>query len=117
MQITMDGGADIRGYLATLEDFAVESRGVPVVLAREARNATLRNVRSAAGESGQEWRWRARRYFDATVRRMSARSCAPDVVRYRRRVIAESIASDLRQGGVSEERIRREVDEWLAHSA
>lgn len=114
MQSLLSRSDFAENYLSSLAESAILYRGVPEVLAREAHHATARNVRRAQDENVREWRKRAQSYFDATVRRMSARSNAPEVVKYRRRVIARLIANDLRTGGVSEDRIEREIQEWIA---
>ncbi len=104
-------------FVASCAERAIVSRGVPLALAEMAGEATRRNLRDTEWSTSREMRRRVRAYFDETLRRMSARSSHPEVARYRRTVIAALYAHDLRQAGVSEERIGREVEEWLACSA
>ena len=101
-------------FVSSCADSAILSRGVPPILAEMAREATVRNLCGMDFATSAEMRRRARAYFDETLRAMSARSSHPEVVSYRRSVIAALYADDLRQAGVCEERIEREVGEWLA---
>ncbi|MBS3957275.1 MAG: hypothetical protein KGZ40_07075 [Clostridiales bacterium] len=117
MVTLIDGGSVLEAYLATLVDRSVRARGVPETLAQAACEATLRNLSPSRGQSAHEIRARTRAYFNATVRRMSARSSAPEVIAYRRRVIAKLIAEDLKCGGVSAMRIASEVEEWACGRA
>ncbi len=103
-------------FVASCADTAVQSRGVPPVLATMASDATIRNLRGTQWTTSMEMRRRVRAYFDETVRAISARSAHPEVARYRRSVIAALYADDLRRAGVGEERIEREVGEWIACS-
>ena len=105
------------GLVASCAESAVLSRGVPMVLAEMACDATLRNLRGTEWSTPMEMRRRVRAYFDETLRAISARSSHPEVARYRRSVIAALYADDLRRAGVCEERIDREVGEWLANAA
>ena len=101
-------------FVSSCADSAILSRGVPPVLAEMAREATVRNLCGTDFATLAEMRRRARAYFDETLRAMSARASHPEVVRYRRSVIAALYADDLRRAGVREDRIEREIGEWLA---
>lgn len=105
---------DLAEYLEGLAASASAERGVPQELARHACEVTKRNL-SGLSEAALDdaSRMRAKAYFEAVIRRASARSKAPGVREYRMRAMAAAVAADLKESGADAERVSREVTAWL----
>lgn len=95
----MDTRSDrtVAGHTAVLARHAAASRGIPVRLARQAERATTDRFAGVCREPLNEGaRHRMAAYFDAVVRRGAFRIADPDVMVYRRRLVAMSIEEDMR---------------------
>lgn len=104
----------LKMYARELARTAHNEHGVPEQLADRARTATVRNLAHLGNDVlGSSGRRRVKAYFDAVVRRASARATGPGVREYRLKVMAASVAADLRASGADGERISDEVDAWL----
>ncbi|MBE0417576.1 MAG: hypothetical protein IBX63_07415 [Coriobacteriia bacterium] len=101
-------------YTDELARAAQTEDGLPERLARHAHEITARNLSHlGSGALDATSRRRVRAYFRAVVRRLAARSNAPGACEYRLRVMAASIAADLRESGADGDRVAREVSAWL----
>lgn len=87
----------INGHTAVLARHAAASRGIPVKLARRAERITSERFAGMCREPLDECsRRRMAAYFDAVVRRGAFRTADPDILEYRRRLVAMSIEEDMR---------------------
>lgn len=107
-------GITLRGLTESLEARAVAIEGVPTELAGHARHVTDRNMAHIGSGPLASWECeRVRRYFAGVLRRASARAGTPGAREYRRRLIAASLAADLRAAGIDGPRVQAEVDAAL----
>ncbi len=84
--------------------------GVPGALAGQARAVTARNLAHLGPLlSGRDDQRRVSAYFAGVLRRAAVRSNAPGAAEYRRRIIAASLAADLRRSGADEARVTEEL--------
>ena len=100
----MDTRSDrtVAGHTAVLARHAASSRGIPVRLARQAERATTDRFAGVCREPLDDGALRRMAaYFDGVVRRGAFRTADPDVMMYRRRLIAVSIEEDMRAGSVA----------------
>lgn len=102
--------ASVEELVSAVAVHAVESRGVPPALAEMARSATARNMRDLGKDvSDPSTAVRIERYFAAVLRRASLRASTPEIRDYRRRLIATSLAADMRAAGLEESRVQEEL--------
>lgn len=108
----------LRSYAEALSRQVQTREGVPVHIAERARDVTCRSLAHLDMEGLQaSERRRVRAYFRGVLRREAARSKAPGAREYRLKVMAASVAADLRASGADRERIDQEVAAWLASYA
>lgn len=93
----------VDGHAAVLAQHAAASRGIPVKLARQAERITAERFAGACCEPLDEGtRRRMTAYFDAVVRRRAFRTGGPELLAYRRRLVAASIEEDLRSASATD---------------
>jgi hypothetical protein len=87
----------VAGHAGSLCRHATSERGIPAGLARQAERATAKRFAGVCFEPlDDRSRRRMAAYFDAVVRRRAFRCADPDVLAFRRRLVAASIEEDLR---------------------
>lgn len=101
MDTKVSRGAD--GILDTLVTSAVRA-GTPMIVADEARRATLAILRSSRPTASE--RERAEAYFWGVVRRRALAGRAPAIARL---IVAASLASELTEAGHSAEAVARAI--------
>lgn len=95
----------VDGHAAVLARNAAASRGIPVKLARQAERITAERFADACREPLDESATRRMTaYFDAVVRRRAFRTGDPEIIAYRRRLVAASIDEDLRAASETDSR-------------
>lgn len=112
------GVQSVDGLLDLLCERAVRGKGAPRTLVNSARSATLRNLGHLGSvDLDPASVSRIENYYFATLRRLSARTNAPEAQEYRRRAIATSLASDLREAGLDEAHVVAEVAACIGSDA
>lgn len=108
--ITVQSARDLDTMLDALVERATRVDAAPAALTARARAATRRALGHLDAVPFDDLSAdRVSRYFAAVLRRTSALPGPAEVAAYRRRAIAASLATDLRDAGFDESRIAEEL--------
>jgi hypothetical protein len=101
--------AALNQHVGRLLECATRGSGVPGRIARQAAVATLRRFAAVEFPPASEWEGRVEAYFWGAVRGCAFRAPRHAAGELRRRLVAASIAADLRESGMPEELVLEEV--------